>query len=315
MRHLKHDMTSPLTFMDDVIDSKNSHKGDKEIMEERERCMKSGIAPPPDMTYKERCSEIRKRNEVEIEKYKQGFDVDDFSAVSQGIPVALNGQDKDCKDMVDLYSYRSAKMSKLRIDVLSTDGYLNDMCPICESVKVTTFDHYLPKTQYQLFAVHPLNLIPCCTVCNGHKLKTIFDAKSQRKFWNAYLDIGTSEQYLFCDITEKNGMPKASFRVEKGNLSDRYYEIVKTTFDDLKLNDNYKESSDRVTVGLKNCCCNHYLKNQPLSLDTCLQAVGSTIYDKDVNNWELVLKKALIVTDIFKAFVAAALKQEYGITV
>ena len=27
------------------------------------------------------------------------------------------------------------------------------------------------------------------------------------------------------------------------------------------------------------------------------------------------LKKALIVTDIFKAFVAAALKQEYGITV
>jgi hypothetical protein len=54
--------------MDDVIDSKNSHKGDKEIMEERERCMKSGIAPPPDMTYKERCSEIRKRNEVEIEK-------------------------------------------------------------------------------------------------------------------------------------------------------------------------------------------------------------------------------------------------------
>ncbi len=68
MRHLKHDMISPLTFMDDVIDSKNSHKGDKEIMEERERCMKSGIAPPPDMTYKERCSEIRKRNEVEIEK-------------------------------------------------------------------------------------------------------------------------------------------------------------------------------------------------------------------------------------------------------
>lgn len=82
---------------------------------------------------------------------------------------------------------------------------------------------------------------------------------------------------------------------------------MKTTFDDLKLNDNYKESSDRVTADLKN--------NQPLSFDASLQIAGSTLYDKDVNNWELVLKKALIVTDIFKAFVAAALKQEYGITV
>ena len=62
---------------------------------------------------------------------------------------------------------------------------------------------------------------------------------------------------------------------------------MKTTFDDLKLNDNYKESSDRVTADLKN--------NQPLSLDASLQIAGSTLYDKDVNNWELVLKKALIV--------------------
>ena len=304
-----------MVFIDEVIDSKKSHKGDKEILEERERCRISGNASPTDMTYKERCCEIRSRNETEIEKYKKGFDTDDFSSVPQGLPVALNGKDKDCEDMVELYSYRNTKMNELRIEVLSTDGYLNDMCPICESVKATTFDHYLPKALYQLFAVHPLNLIPCCTVCNGHKLKKIFDAKSKRKFWNAYLDYVTTEQYLFCDITEKNGMPKASFRVEKGNLSDWYYEIVKNTFVDLKLNKNYQEASGRVTEGLKNSCCNHYLRNQPMSLDSCLEVIDSTIFDKNVNNWEYVLKKALIGAEIFKAFVAEALKQEHRITV
>ncbi len=34
----------------------------------------------------------------------------------------------------------------------------------------------------------------------------------------------------------------------------------------------------------------------------------------DINNWENVLKRTLIYTDIFKRFVVAALMQDYGIT-
>lgn len=312
MRHLKHDTTPPLDFIDGVIDSKNEHNGDKEILDERERCRKVGVALSPDMTFKERCYEIIRRNSNEIGEYKKGFDADDFSSVPQGVPVALNGSSKDCEDMVELYSYRSAKMSKLRIDVLSTDGYLNEMCPICESVKATTFDHYLPKSQYQLFAVHPQNLIPCCTECNGHKQNNIFDANHKRRYWNAYLDENTTEQYLYCDIGEDKGMPTVEFKVVKGNLSNRYFEIVKNTFKDLHLKDNYRDSSRREIVNLKDRCCSYYVKNQAEGLETCLQVVADTIYDKDVNNWKVVLEKALIGTEIFKKFVKTALKQEYG---
>ena len=44
-----------------------------------------------------------------------------------------------------------------------------------------------------------------------------------------------------------------------------------------------------------------------------MQTVSDTIPDKEVNYWVNVLDKALIGTDIFKKFVEAALKQDYGI--
>ena len=236
-------------------------------------------------------------------------------AVPKGVPVRLNSEKQDCEDMDGLYSFHSTEMSKLWTEVLSTDGFLNDLCPICEAVKAKTFDHYLPQTAYQLFAVHPLNLIPCCTICNGHKLKTIFDANNKRMFWNAYLDNNTTEQYLFCDIGEEKGMPTATFRVEKGKLTDRYFEIVKNSFDGLKLQENYRESTGREIVRLKDACCKYYIKNQALGLDACLGTIADTIPDTNVNNWANVLDKALIGTDVFKRFVAQALKQDFGIDV
>lgn len=315
MRHLKHNTTPPLDYIDQIIASKKAHKDDKAIIAKRKRCKAVGVQPPADLTYKERCAEIRKRNKDEIEKYKTAFDSDNLAIVPQGIPVTLNGVSQDCEEMDGLYSFHCAAMGKLFVEVLSSDGYYNDMCPVCESVKATTFDHYLPQSQYQLFAVHPLNLIPCCTVCNGHKSGTVFDENNRRKYWNAYLDISTTERFLYCDITEEKGMPKAEFRIDRGNLPDNYFEIVKNTFDGLELNDNYKKASGRVIINLKDSCCKYYIKNQDAGLDNCFQTVADTIPDTNINHWENVLKKALIGTDIFKMFVVTALKQDYGIIV
>lgn len=312
MRHLKHNTTPPLDYIDQVIASKKAHKDDKAIIEERNRCKAAGQLPPADLTYKERCAEIRNRNKDEIEKYKSAFDSDNLAIVAKGVPVALNGANQDCEEMDGLYSFHSVAMGKLFEEVLSTDGYLNDFCPVCESVKATTFDHYLPQSQYQLFSVHPLNLIPCCTLCNGHKSENVFDTNNHRKYWNAYLDLATTDRFLYCDITEEKGMPKAEFRIEQGNLPDRYFTIVKNTFDDLKLNDNYKKASGRVIISLKDSCCKYYIKNMDAGLDNCIQTVAETIPDTDINNWEYVLKSTLICTDIFKRFVAAALMLDYG---
>ena len=108
-------------------------------------------------------------------------------------------------------------------------------------------------------------------------------------------------------------MPTANFRVEQGALSDRYYELVKNSFEDLYLNDSYQESSGREIVRLKDSCCTYFINNQAAGLDACIQTVASTIPDTKVNYWVSVLNKALICTDIFRKFVMTALKQDYGI--
>ena len=315
MRHLRHNTTPPIYYIDEVIASKRARKDDDAIMARRKACKAAGMPQPVELTYKERCAELRTRNEAEIKKYEKAFQTDRLQSVPQGVPVAFNGAEKDCQDMDSLYAFHSAPMGKLFNEVLSSDGYLNDMCPICQSVKATTFDHYLPQSKYQLFAVHPLNLIPCCTVCNGHKLKNLFDDSQERLFWNAYLDNGTNEQYLFCDISEGNDMPKASFRVEQGNLPERYFKIVKNTFEKLHIDDNYKASSSRIIVGLKDSCCKYYIINQDKGLDDCLQTVADTIPDTGVNDWSNVLRKSLIGTEVFKRFVIKALKQEHGMII
>jgi hypothetical protein len=45
-----------------------------------------------------------------------------------------------------------------------------NQCPYCSYREVKTLDHYLPKSIYADFSVHPANLIPCCRDCNSSKL-------------------------------------------------------------------------------------------------------------------------------------------------
>ena len=39
-------------------------------------------------------------------------------------------------------------------------------CPFCGVGRVSTLDHYLPKTKYPTYAVTPVNLVACCAECN-----------------------------------------------------------------------------------------------------------------------------------------------------
>lgn len=70
MRHLKHNTQSPLAFIDDVIASKHARGGDDVIEETRAKCKAAGKPIPPALTYKERCSELRRRNEKIINMRK-----------------------------------------------------------------------------------------------------------------------------------------------------------------------------------------------------------------------------------------------------
>lgn len=110
-------------------------------------------------------------------------------------------------------------------------------------------------------------------------------------------------------------MPQAEFRVEQGGLPDCYFAIIKKTFTDLHLAENYRDSCGREIERLKDCCCNYFIKNQNKGLDDCLRAVADVISDTKVNYWVNVLYKSLVVAEEFKRFVMKSLTQEYEVIV
>jgi hypothetical protein len=61
-------------------------------------------------------------------------------------------------------------------------------CPLCGEVgHVRTLDHYLPKSNFPLYSVLPLNLVPCCRDCNSEKLNA-FSTNQEGQTLHPYFD-------------------------------------------------------------------------------------------------------------------------------
>lgn len=74
-------------------------------------------------------------------------------------------------DLVSLYTKymvdTTGKSRNFYDNILASAG---GFCPFCAGLgHVSTLDHYLPKSYFPAYSVHPLNLIPCCKDCNTGK--------------------------------------------------------------------------------------------------------------------------------------------------
>lgn len=64
----------------------------------------------------------------------------------------------------------------------------NGKCPFCGDVgQVKNLDHYLPKANFPIYSVLPVNLIPCCRDCNSEKLNA-FSTTQGGQSLNPYFD-------------------------------------------------------------------------------------------------------------------------------
>lgn len=142
-----------------------------------------------------------------------------------------------------LYEYRATIFQKLRTTLLTKGDVLDDICPCCEKDSCNSFDHLLPQSKFPEFSDHPLNLLPCCTECNGHKLANWLDASGQRRYLNLFIDELPHDQYLFCTINIVNGNNlEYSFHVKNtAGIDPVLFERIKNTFEDSWLAKRYKE--------------------------------------------------------------------------
>ncbi|MEJ8819395.1 HNH endonuclease [Lacibacter sp. H407] len=74
-------------------------------------------------------------------------------------------------------------------------------CPLCNQRIATTLDHYLPKSEYPMLSVCPLNLIPACSDCNKGKLIN-FPTTNDEETLHPYYDNIENVEWLKCNVIQ-----------------------------------------------------------------------------------------------------------------
>lgn len=130
-------------------------------------------------------------------------------------------------------------------------------CPMCGTTLPRTFDHYMPGVRFPEFAVHPLNLVPCCSTCNSTKDDDWLSAAGKRQFLHAYTDDVPDLQLVQVTLHEDQALAGvgATFSLERpAGVADELWELIDSHFRRLKLIDRYDErGNDEVAEILSDC--------------------------------------------------------------
>lgn len=137
-------------------------------------------------------------------------------------------------------------------------------CPMCGTTLPGTFDHYMPAVRFPEFAVHPLNLVPCCAKCNSTKDDDWLSATGARQFLHAYTDQIPDQQFVHVSLYEHPAFDGvgANFSLQRpAQISDELWNLIDSHFRRLKLIERYDErGNDEVGEILADCAA--YLNSE-----------------------------------------------------
>lgn len=269
----------------------NCFKGDcftfhKEVLEKK-------YTSKLDPDYKERLIRLNDLIESRFNLYKEKFDKNLLEDIE---PISLHTDSKN--DLFKLYSFNSSLFTKL-FKVLTTNDQNREEknCQLCTIGEVSTFDHYLPKSDFAEYVVNPLNLTPSCSKCNEKK-SVNWKTNSKRNYLNLYLDLLPDEQYLFVEIDSELNLNYKI--VNSGSIQHDLFEIISSHYNKLELLKRFSENSYSIISELETEIKNYF---KFLSLDTIKNIIKDSCGDiqkqRGFNYWKVVLKLELIESESF----------------
>lgn len=195
-----------------------------------------------------------------------------------------------------LYSYKNRNIKKLRLAIQSLqDNSSKHKCQYCTINNHDTLDHFLPKSKYWEYIIHPLNLIPCCSDCNRRLLA------KEDSFLNLYLDILPTGQYLFVEITFTNNIPDFNYYLQNINgINPAIFSKIEQHFESLGLLERMKlaaiGSYDEFCTTVKGFLS--YL-NMIQIRDSILISINNSKISYGHNHWKYIFQEALINSQTF----------------
>ena len=183
-------------------------------------------------------------------------------------------------------------------------------CPMCGTTLPTTFDHYLPAARFPEFAVHGLNLIPCCALCNSTKDDDWLGQTGRRQFLHAYLDALPDVQFVKVTLHETPPLPGvgATFSLERPPAVDQApWDLIATHFARLKLLARYNERGNAEVAEILADCREFSVHSGGADVAGFLHGrVQDRRNAHGRNHWIVVLMEALALHPKLRPWTAAA---------
>ncbi|MFG1180822.1 HNH endonuclease [Xanthobacter versatilis] len=176
----------------------------------------------------------------------------------------------------------------------------NGKCPLCGGIgHVRTLDHYLPKANFPLYSVLPINLVPCCRDCNSDKLNA-FSVDREGQTLHPYFDDSKffDERWIHARV-QQSDPPVIEFFVEPPSnwpADDRAR--AQAHFNDYRLKDKFsiEAAADLPeTIQTRRTTMSN---NTPNEFSDYLAEKGQT-ETLPINNWRRVMFSALALDSWF----------------
>ena len=284
MRDLKPSKRDTIEFIKEVINKTHKRKTDETNK----------------LSYKERCLSVVSKYRSNILEYDQKMSSNKLEDLVDIHP-SINPDEKE--DYKSLYGYKNSSIKKIRDEILISNGYIDEKCPLCEVNTVQTMDHFIPQTKFPLYSINPKNLIPSCWTCNVKKSETVLDV-DKRKYWNVYLDKVPVEKFLYCSLEEKEGILCTHFYIQQNGIDDNTFRLLNNSMIGQDILQTYSDGSGWVIAGLINEIIAHKKHNLELSFDEIFFSHMKLFsYWSVSNKWDEVLKFELLKSDAFKKLV------------
>jgi hypothetical protein len=236
---------------------------------------------------------------------KNQFDIynSHFISISLGSLTSDAELAKSKDDLLTLYKYQSKIIRQVRENIRRQQvKTIISTCQNCTLDSVNSLDHILPKSTYPEFIVNPINLFPCCTTCNSHKLDVIEDDSGQ-KFLNLYLDNLPRIQYLFVNISlDENSDLDFTYYLEnpENKIPFDFFSVIENHYNKLHLFERFKLKSIEYLSELESKISAF---RRRLSVEDIIIDLTTAINEEKEayghNHWKCILESALINSHLF----------------
>jgi hypothetical protein len=165
------------------------------------------------------------------------------------------------------------------------------LCPMCgEAGTPNTLDHFLPKQDFPDFSILPLNLVPACDICQGHKL-TRYTGPDGRLFLHPYYDSFLAGRVAELVIHPEFNAPTPELRCHSA-VPKEDEPVVSRHLQELQLHSRFKSSFKKEYVRVLRHT--RRMRERGRDILSAFHDLLDHAADRSINSWEHILYDSVV---------------------